>query len=122
MKISKPYKGLFKKGDIVGIIDGSYMTTLVEEEIKHSSLKIPIIGHNRDLWKILNIGGNFPSPHEFCSNGKPIKNIYKIKNLENGEIWYCSDINIKLENEWRELLNFRKKLNLMSFDYQNNIL
>lgn len=86
-----------KIGSIVRIIDGSYMLTqLPSGKLAQSSSRIQSIGHNEDNWDVLLI--NIALPTEYLmleGNVTPTNNIL-IKNQINGELWFCSVINISV--------------------------
>jgi hypothetical protein len=80
-------------GTKVTIKDGSYMATQLKDgTISHSSEKIPTIGWNRDLWTILLRNVALPTmvDNDFIS----YHNNILIQNDVNGELWFCSRINV----------------------------
>ena len=80
-------------GTKVVIKDGSYMATQLKDgTIEHSSENIQIIGHNRDLWTILLRNVSLPTmvDVDFIS----YQNNILIQNDVNGELWFCSKINV----------------------------
>jgi len=80
-------------GSKVRIKEGSYMATqLSDGTIKPSSEKIPVIGWNRDLWTVLLRNVALPTmvDNEYIS----YQNNLLIQNDVNGELWFCSKINV----------------------------
>lgn len=80
-------------GTKVTIKDGSYMATQLKNgTISHKSKKIPTIGWNKDSWTILlrNIALPTIVDNDFVS----YHNNILIQNDVNGELWFCSKINI----------------------------
>jgi hypothetical protein len=82
----------FEIGKKVTIKDGSYMATQLKDgTISHRSEGIPVIGWNRDNWTIILRQIAFPVDYsEFLSH----QNNFLIQNDVNGELWFCSKINI----------------------------
>lgn len=88
-----------KQGEIVTIIDGSYMVAICPEQNKltHSPKipgfhgNIPALNH-----KYVVIATNVPCPQErdILSSLHPFNNCI-IKDLSNDVIWFCSGINLK---------------------------
>lgn len=81
-------------GTKVRIKDGSYMATQLKDgTISHSSKKIQIIGWNTDLWTIVLRNVALPTmvDNEFVS----FHNNLLIQNDVNGELWFCSKINVE---------------------------
>ena len=90
-------------GQQVQIKDGSYMTTIENGEVKHRSKLIPIIGHCKDVFEILDLNGVYPAIKDCDHSGNVLT--AAIKNLSNNEIWYCnSEISLKpiemILNRW----------------------
>ena len=80
-------------GTKVKIKDGSYMATQLKDgTISHRSDAIPIIGWNKDLWTILL--RNIALPTEVDNDFVAHQNNILIQNDGNGEIWFCSKINV----------------------------
>ena len=80
-------------GTKVVIKDGSYMATQLKDgTISHSSEKIQIIGHNIDLWTILL--RNVALPTMVDTDFVSYHNNILIQNDVNGELWFCSRINV----------------------------
>jgi hypothetical protein len=80
-------------GTKIRIKDGSYMATQLKDgTIGHSSEAIPFIGRNRDVWTI--ILRNIALPTMVDSDFISYHNNILIKNDINGELWFCSFINI----------------------------
>ena len=80
-------------GTKVTIKDGSYMATQLKDgKISHSSEKIKTIGWNRDLWTILL--RNVALPTMVDSDFVSYHNNILIQNDINGELWFCSRINV----------------------------
>jgi hypothetical protein len=80
-------------GTKVKITDGSYMATQLKDgTISHSSEKITTIGRNKDLWTILLRNVALPTmvDNDFVS----YHNNILIQNDVNGELWFCSKINV----------------------------
>ena len=80
-------------GTKVKIKDGSYMATQTKDgDIKHNSELIPVIGWNKDTWTILLINVSLPTmvDNDFIS----YQNNILIQNDVNGELWFCSNINV----------------------------
>jgi len=87
----------FAIGTKVIIKDGSYMATqLTNGVISHSSEKITVIGWNRDLWTILL--RNVALPTMVDSDFVSYHNNILIQNDVNGELWFCSKINVVVGN------------------------
>lgn len=86
--------GNIQLGSKVKIIDGSYM--IFSETGKDKSPHIPIIGWNKDVWKIIEVNTAFPTDKRHMPKVLGYQNNCKIKNTVNGEVWYCSKINIEL--------------------------
>jgi len=84
----------FEIGKTVKIKDGSYMATQLKDgTISHSSENIKTIGWNKDEWVIVlrNIALPTDNSEEFLS----YQNNCLIQNKVNGELWFCSKINIE---------------------------
>ena len=92
-----------KKGQKVRICDGSYMATIVNGKIERWTKNIPYIGWNRDLWTVVDYGGQYPTvcnENSFWNGGKRKVNDTIISNDCTGEIWYCiASISLQKEPE-----------------------
>ena len=92
-----------EKGQKVTICDGSYMATIIDGQIRHSSKHILTIGWNQDIWTVIEHGGKYPTVNNedsYYKNGEKKINDTIICNNVNGEIWYCiASISLKKINE-----------------------
>jgi hypothetical protein len=86
---------MINRGTQVRIKDGSYMATQLENgEISHSSPEIRTIGHNKDEWTVLLINIALPTHINIGNRANTYHNNILIQNNSNGELWFCSLINI----------------------------
>jgi len=81
-----------KKGDKVKIKDGSYMMTICNQKLSHegSHESTKIIGWCKDTFTIITTEGKYPTG----DRASRANNIMMVNDV-NGEIWFCSYINIK---------------------------
>lgn len=91
VKLLKNKKDM-KEGSKVTIKDGSYMMTTKKGKISHIGAfdSTNTIGWNKETWTILCTGGVYPKD----TNRDRINDIMIVNDV-NGEVWFCSDINIK---------------------------
>ena len=81
-------------GSKVVIRDGSYMATQLKDgKISHSSKSILVIGWNRDLWTIVLRNVSLPTMTD--EDHVSWQNNILIQNDVNGELWFCSKVNVK---------------------------
>ena len=99
----------FKIGDVVKIKDGSWMKTIDENgnivnKGKYKSTKI--IGMCKDNFLVIAIYTTIPY-------GKPeLLNKYNgfvLQNMENGEIWYATELNITKEEKQKYIVYWSEK-------------
>ena len=86
---------MIRIGTQVKIKDGSYMATQLKDgSISHSSPFIPAIGWNKDAWTVLLINIALPTDIDFLGIASRYYNNILIENTTNGELWFCSLVNI----------------------------
>ncbi len=83
-----------KKGDQVKIKDGSYMLTPtiggLTEWGKHPSTEV--IGWCKDTFTVIATDGRYPARDS--ASGQSRTNSTMIINNANGELWFCSSLNV----------------------------
>ena len=100
-----------KIGDVVNITDGSYMMAITEEGLSHSGNfnSTNIIGWCEDDFEILAKGGKYPAEDNIVT-GNIQYNKIMIRNIVNGEIWFCRKYNIQkpelVVGTWYKDLNY----------------
>ena len=84
-----------KKGDQVKIKDGSYMLTPtingLTDQGKYPSTKV--IGWCADTFTVIATDGRYPAKDGYSKHNDRV-NSTMIMNNENGELWFCSALNI----------------------------
>ena len=82
-----------KTGTKVKIIDGGYMLTINDGQLSHAGSYATTItlGWCKDTFTIID-HGNYPAHND---NRKGFRNNTMIVNDCTGEVWFCSEINIR---------------------------